>query len=182
MTGCRHSLSLHSSLLSLTSEDIKHFIIQTHRELAVFTLNHQLTPNTALAIPHLLGLLDLLTVPVGSVVHTRLHTLCLLLLPGCWDPDCGDGPLTLGPVCLYPLSSILGGNSWPRPPPARTPWLIRERGGSFGHMPIISVLSNNIKRQIRTSWENINYFRSLTHVLFSPLKNVHSSNCCCCCL
>ena len=66
--------------------------------------------------------------------------------------------------CLCPLSSVVTAGPGLRPD---TEAHQREGGGSFGHMPIIPVLSNNIKRQNQTSWENINYFRSLTRVLFS---------------
>ena len=100
-------------------------------------------------------LLDLLALPLGS------WTLCCsLLLPGCcartvrWSLSLCLSPLSeVWARVPCPLSSVV--TAGPRPPPAHR---LREGGGSFEHRPIITpVLSNNIKRQILTSSENINY-------------------------
>ena len=88
-----------------------------------------------------------------------------LLLPGCcartvrWSLSLCLSPLSeVWARVPCPLSSVV--TAGPRPPPAHR---LREGGGSFEHRPIITpVLSNNIKRQILTSSENINYLRCET--------------------
>ena len=92
-------------------------------------------------------------------MHSSTHSVVAGLL--CPDCEMVPVPVSLLPSEVWarvpcPLSSVV--TAGPQPPPAH-----RLRGGSFEHGPIISrVLSNNIKRHILTSLENINYLRCET--------------------